>query len=156
MAYPFWVEADLAAQIGQETVDQILDDDSDGDADAAPLAWLQERSCNFVETWLRPNQGELTAIRATTPTAVKRVALDAAEWMAARRWPDYINANWMQLKADNIEELKNLREAMTRLDVVTGVATAPHNVGGLVASGDPDYPTLPDLVFNGQFSLGDF
>ena len=138
MPYPYITQADLEARLSVEVVKQILDDDNDGAADATPVDQLCKDASSKVAGYLRGTY-DLDAVATNTPHEVKRLALDVAVAYAAQRHAEYVRRDWQSLMEQVDKELKALRKAETRLDVV-GSPEPPANVGGTAESGNPDLP----------------
>ena len=153
MAYV--VQADIEARVSAAVVRQILDDDASGAADAANVNRVIADAESYVEGFLRGIY-DIAALRVQgtgAPNEVKRLCLDVAVSYLYERWPEYIRGNWQELRERARMELKDLRNGVTRLDVV-GAPEPARNQGGVVRSGDPDSPTPVAKVFLDRDGMG--
>ena len=150
---PLWTLADLQARLSAETVRQIFDDDTNGAPDALNITRLQEDSDSYVKGFLRPiyDLDEIDAL-PSPPNELKRLSLDVAEWMACRRWPEYIRGEWKEKRDYTRAELMDLRSGTVRLDVM-GSPEPAGNEGGLVTDSGPR--TILDSA-DGTYNGGDF
>ncbi len=129
MAYPYITQAQLEARLSTQTVREITDDDSDGEADPDPVAQLLADASSKVAGYLRGNY-DLAAVAANPPHEVVRLTLDVAVAYAAQRHSEYVQKDWQKLMAAAESDLKSLRSGATRLDVI-GAPEPPTNVGGI-------------------------
>lgn len=151
MAYPYITQSQLEARLSAEVVRQIYDDDNNGSADASPIAQLLADASAKVASYLRGIY-DLTAVAATPPAEVTRLALDVAVAYAAQRHPEYVRRDWQALMRAAEGDLEKLRKGTTRLDVV-GSPEPGANQGGSVSSVTTDADGLPARVFD---DMGDF
>lgn len=133
MAYPYITKADIENRLSKKVVVQIYDDDSDGRADADPIALLCADASSKVAGYLRPNY-DLTVVASTPPHEVIRLALDVAVAYAAQRFPSYVKRDWEKLMKCAEGDLENLRNGTTRLDVVASPEPTTINVAAVVNS----------------------
>lgn len=138
MAYPYIAKADIEQRLSAPVVKRIYDDDNDGTADADPVNRLCKDASARVAGFLRGIYS-LDAVAAAPPEEVIRLTLDVAEALAAKRFPRAVMRDWMPLWKVATDELKDLRNGVTRLDV-EGSPEPAANQGGEVASGNPDAP----------------
>lgn len=142
------VAADVADRISAETVRQIYDDDGNGLADTTPMARLLLDAESYVEGALR-GVYDLTTCRTAKPNEILRLCLDAAEMFAAKRHPEYVRRDWIDLKKALDDDLSALRTGKRRLDIITSPEPAK-NEGGTVGSGNPEsMPVLPKWFSDG-------
>jgi len=154
MALPYWTLTDLEDRLSAETVRQVFDDDGDGTADTAAIARLQADCDSFVEGYLR-GVYSLTAVRAAPPNQVKRLSLDYAEVVCAKRHGEYVRRNWKDLLDALTKELMAIRNGVIRLDV-EGTPEPGANQGGEVWDGGDDLTEVAPKVFIGTGGMGDF
>ena len=96
MAYPYITKADLESRVSSTEVRRILDDDSDGSADANPITRVLEDSSAKVAGYLRGIY-DLDTIAANPPNEVKRLTLDVAVAYLAQRHPERVRRDWVEL-----------------------------------------------------------
>ena len=156
MALREWITtAQFTAHVGTALARRFYDEDLDGTPDATEMTRLKINATSYVAGYLRGNYS-LTAIdvavAAESINEVTRLTLDVAEWMACKRYPEVaLNKNWIDLKTESDKELKALRKAETRLDIV-GAPEPAANVGGDHTIGDPD--TYEESTFSPAFGWG--
>ena len=151
------VQSDIEARISAAVVLQILDDDLDGSADTTAVAMAISDAESYVEGFLRGNY-DLTAMRAlgtNAPHEVKRLCLDVAISYLWERHPEYVRADGMKMRANARRDLIDLRESVTRLDIVSTPEPAA-NQGGSVYTDNPTTSTEENHVFNGPSKMGIF
>lgn len=117
--------ADLQARASEGGVLAAFDDSNAGivtGADPAIIRLLRDAT-SYVLSFLRVKY-DITLLIAmgaeALPNEVVRLTLDAAEYYAARRHPEWCrqNKNWKELKAVLDEELHELVSGKRRLDIV--------------------------------------
>jgi len=138
------VQADLENRLTARVVRQILDDDIDGSPDAGPLAQVIADAEAYCEGFVRGNYdiAALQALGVGAPTEFKRLCLDVAAAFLVERHPEYIRADGDDMIERARRDLMDLRNGVTRMNVVGSPENAA-NQGGIVRTGDPDDPT-PD------------
>lgn len=148
-------QADLEARLGVQMVKAILDDDNTGNAESYAVARILEDASSKVLGYALAAGYDLAALSAAPPNELKRLALDAAEALAARRHPEVVRKNWVELDEVNTKELVNLRKGATRLDVANGTGIEPPatRVTSIKVGGSVEPDELPDRVFD---DMGDF
>lgn len=149
-------QAELEGRLGTNTVAAILDDDNSGDADTAAVTRLLEDATSKVLGYAAAAGYDLAALRASPPNELKRLALDAAEVLAARRFPEVVRRGWKDMMEVNELELVALRKGATQLDVANGTGIEPNatqRTSVRVAGGALEPDGLPDRVFD---DMGDF
>lgn len=148
-------QADLEARLGPAMVEAILDDENSGIADAFAVERILDDASSKVLGYATAAGYPLAALVATPPNELKRLALDAAEVLAARRHPEVVRKNWRELDEANIAELMNLRKGATRLDVANGTGIEPPatRVTSIKVGGNVEPDDLPDRFFD---DMGDF
>lgn len=129
---------DLKDRLSEQVLQQILDDDNDGDPDATVVDRLISDAESKVNAALR----NLYTLPLPTPppNEVKRLALDVAEALAARRHPEYVRRDWEKLMSYADGELDKLSTGKRRLDVQSTPEPAA-NQRTEFRSGDPTSPT---------------
>lgn len=129
-----WVDrARVEARLSREVVRQLYDDNNDGEADDDPVDQLIEDAHAWATSWLDPTYGDDLPLPYTPE--VRRLTLDAVEWMAAKRHPEYVRRDWEKLKADNRKDFESLR---TQLRTLGQRPPDPSKtVGGAVLVTDP-------------------
>lgn len=121
-------------RLSPHVVRQIYDDANDGAVSKTAIARLIDDATAWVLSWVTPTY---TTSITDTPYAAElvRLTLDAVEWMAAKRHHEYVRYDWEKLKADNRQDLIDLRSQMRT------IAEAPPDpsatVGGLTIALDP-------------------
>jgi phage gp36-like protein len=133
LAYPYIVLADVEGRLSKATVQQIFDDDDNGDPDADPIATLCADSSSKVASYLRGNY-DLEVVASVLPHEVVRLSLDVAVAYAAQRFPSYVRHDWEKLMKAAECDLQKLRDGKTRLDVVAEPEPSTVNVAAVVAS----------------------
>lgn len=116
---------DLQARASEGGVIANFDDQNEGavDEDHPAIVRLQKDSTSYVMSFLRVKY-DITVITAMDaedlPNEIVRLALDVAEYYAARRHPEWCreNKSWKELKATVDQELAELRDGKRRLDIV--------------------------------------
>lgn len=151
MPYPYATKAQFENRISPILAKRLYDDKGVGRADTDAIEQLRADASSMVAGYMRGNY-DLAAVEANTPHEVVRLTLDVMVAMAAMRHPEVTTLNGVALMEMVRAELKSLREAKTRLDVV-GTPEAPSNVGGIVVSGDVNEPEPTERVF---FNTGSF
>lgn len=140
MALPYWSQTDLEDRVGVEKLRQFLDDNNDGSTDAGPLVRLQSDSDSFVEGYLR-GVYSLDACREVKPNQIRRLSLDYAVAQLAKRHPEYVRRDWVQLEDAVKAELCDIRSGKVRLDIETSpeptALAGAQVVGGGVTMDDP-------------------
>lgn len=137
LAYTFkyTTQEELEARVSAAVVRLILDDNNDGTADSDPIKSVIRDAESYAEGFLR---GVYTLPITPVPTELKRICLDVAVAYLALRHPEALrlfDGNRMLETAR--QELKDLRNGVTRLNVETAPEPAA-NHGGHVASADAE------------------
>lgn len=147
--------AEFEARVGVNNVRAILDDDNDGSADANSIVRLLDDASSKVLGYALAAGYDRTALLANPPNELKRLVLDAAEALAAKRHPEIVRRDWRPLDEANIAELMNLRKGATRLDPVVpaGIEPPATRVVSVKVGGNVEPDDLPDRVFD---DMGDF
>jgi phage gp36-like protein len=161
MAWAWITQEQLSKRLGPQLTKRIYDDDRDGAADTDPIAQLIADASSYVAGYLRPVYPSLTAVNtavlAGSVNEVVRMTLDAAEWMACKRFPEVArHKDWDALKRANDADLTAVRKGTKRLDV-EGSPEPQSTAGGTWGQGDPDYfdENDPPETFNVE-GFGDF
>jgi hypothetical protein len=161
MAWAWITQAQLSHRLGPNLTQHVYDDDRDGAADAEPIAQLIADASGYVASYLRPVYTSLaaidTAVTAGSVNEVVRMTLDAAEWMACKRFPEVArHKDWVALKEANDRDLLAVRKGSKRLDV-DGSPEPQATAGGTWGQGDPDTfdESDPPETFNVN-GFGDF
>ncbi len=111
---PLWTQADLEDEISREVCLQYLDDDNDGEIDAASLARLQRASDSDVLSVIGPIKpiAELVALGGDK---LKQLSLDSARYRLERRHPEYARRDWKDLRDAWREDVMDLRNGIAQL-----------------------------------------
>ena len=142
--------AQVKARLSAAVVAQIYDDNNDGTEDTDPIARLTADATAWVKSWVYPiYQANMPFLEPFEPEIV-RTALDAVEWMAAKRHPEYVRRNWVELKESNRQDLIDLRNRLRAIGSnPSGTPPEPAaNEGGHIRSGDPLLPTVKEKWFS--------
>jgi phage gp36-like protein len=130
----FFTDAELAQRIGKDAVRALFDDNQDGVADTDNLTAIKRDATACVAGYMRG----IYALPLEEPVSneVKRLALDVAVAYAAERHPEYVRRDWRAAWEKVRQELCDVRNGKTRLDISpsTNPAIAPSNVGGSVGT----------------------
>lgn len=130
----FFTYAQLASRIGKDAVRALFDDNQDGVADTDNLTALKRDATACVSGYMRG----IYSLPLDEPVSyeVTRLALDVAVAYAAERHPEFVRRDWRMLWEKVRQELCDVRNGKTRLDIsaATNPAIAPSNVGGTVGN----------------------
>lgn len=130
----FFTDAQLASRIGKDAVRALFDDNQDGVADTDNLTALKRDATACVSGYMRG----IYSLPLDEPVSyeVTRLALDVAVAYAAERHPEFVRRDWRMLWEKVRQELCDVRNGKTRLDIsaATNPAIAPSNVGGAVGN----------------------
>ena len=107
--------ADMEAELSEDVLDQIYDDDESGEADEAPLMADIREAQSVVESYLRGLYA--LPIPDPIPTILKTITKDIAAAYAERRHPEYARADGKARYDISIERLKEIRSRNMRFDV---------------------------------------
>lgn len=117
MPYPYITGDEVRLRLGLRQTDRLFDDDEDGGSDAEVLNQLAQDASARVAAALRATRRyKLSAIAENTPAEVKRLALDVAHVYAARRHPEVMRMNWVELNEAVERELKRLVDGDMMID----------------------------------------
>lgn len=118
MAY--FTQTDLENAVGADIVLRLLDDDNDGTADATVLAALQADADAEVNGYLT-RLYTVSAVQASPPATVRRIAVDVAIQLAYLRRPSFLNERgetpWEARYKRAVEKLRELAAGKFRLDI---------------------------------------
>lgn len=154
---PYFTKAELEARVGARTVQRILDDDNDGDADDDPIERIRLDATSKVDGVLRSKYRDWPF--TTVPNEVKRLALDVGVAMLYIRHPEYARSDGIALMelADRDLKLVTIGERSTDAE---GSPEPAANHGGYVWDGGPSTVVAPKAFFlpgaNGCGGMGDF
>jgi phage gp36-like protein len=132
----YFTRADLEDRMSADVVLRVFDDNNDGNSDSSSIARFIADCSSEVDSFVRPIYPTYP-LTAPIPNQIKNLALDVAEWRMARRQPEVVRKDWIELRKIVHEDLTNLRSGKTRLDVPDGQSpNPPSNVGATVSSGN--------------------
>lgn len=153
MALVLFTQAQFEARVGTHVVRQVFDDDNDGVVDTAAIDQLAADATSFVLGFVRGiipiDQIDANAV----PGELTRFALDYAQATMAMRHPEYVRADGGAMMKTVRQELSDLRDGKTRLDISSPPLDPPKNARGYVLDGTADSPDPPARVFD---DMGDF
>jgi phage gp36-like protein len=151
------VQADIEARLGPQIVQDILDDDYDGTVDANAIAQVIADAEGYVEGFLRGtyNLNTLRGLGLNAPHEVKRLCLDVVTAYLWERHPEYVRADGEKLLKRVREDLMDLRQAKTRLDI-EGSPEPTAVVGGVVFTDNLEDSSEENNVFIGPGKMGIF
>jgi hypothetical protein len=123
----FFTKAQLEARISKKKLQRIYDDNRDGASDEDPVKQLRADASSKVCSYLEPmgitkkvealfdlTTGELLPGK-TLPMELPRLALDAAEALAAKRHPEVMRQDWVLLMKQVDTDLGKVRDGKTSL-----------------------------------------
>jgi hypothetical protein len=156
MAVELITQQQVSNRLGATRLARLTDDNRDGSADTDIVTQLRRDASSKVVGYLLPVMGSVTAIVAAAADdsahEIVRVTLDVFEAFVARRHPEVMrNADWAEMLKAAERDLKNIREAYTRVDT-DAAPNPPANVGGEVY---PDPTSEPVYTF-ARDGFGDF
>lgn len=153
-------EGDLRAALNPGVFSHLFDDDNDGVIAMGQdnVALVIERAHIEVVSYLPALYSALPpdGVPAEVPKLLKSVELDFAIALALERRPELATSlgttrevYWRRAE----EKMKRITDSVQR---ITDVASLPQalNVGGIIRSGDANFPDVPDPVFKN--GIGDF
>ncbi len=136
MAVVLITQTQLEARLSSNVVAQIYDDNNDGTGDTNPVAQLLSDASAYVLSWVAPAYGDPASLESSPfASELVRTALDAAEWMAAKRHGEYVRKDWEKLKASNRQDMLDLRTQMRSMG--ESPPDPALTVGGISVSDDP-------------------
>lgn len=136
MADPLVTRAQLETRIGAVTLQRVADDNNDSVADKVVIDQILEDASGYVRGGMpQHDPDDLTPANALITTELRRLALDVAEMMCAKRRPTILKKPWMDLKDSIDKDLDRLIKGQRSLGSKTNPVPADHSVS--VASGDP-------------------
>ncbi len=139
MAAAMVTKAQLEARIGATLLQRVADDNGDGQGDNSVIAQILAEASDFVRGGIpQHDPDDLTPANALITGELRRLALDAAEYICAKRRPTILKRDWVELKKSVMDDLELLRKAQRSLGSNASPAPADHSVS--VASGAPRDP----------------
>lgn len=137
----YFDKGDLDDRMSAAIVQRCFADDNGDSPNAGPIARFIADACSRLDGVLRATGLDVPV--QNPPNECKRMALDIAEWMMAKRFPEITRKNWVELKKASDEDLMMLRKGTIRLDIPKAAETpetTPANVGAKTGSTNPDDP----------------
>lgn len=133
-ASAYFTKQQLEDRLSAAAVREIFDDNNDGNTDTNPINRFISDCSSEVDSFIRPIY-PVFPLPTPIPNEITRLALDCAEYRAAKRFPDVVRMNWIELRKAAHEDLNNLRSGKTRLDWPNGLSpNPPSNVGATVGT----------------------
>lgn len=136
MADPLITRKQLENRLGAVTVERLSDDNGDGSADPNVVDQILAEASDFVRGGMpQHNPDDLTPANAIVTGELRRLALDYAEMLAAKRRPTIYKRDWIELKKSVLEDLNLLLKGQRSLGSNDKPKPADNSVS--VVSGDP-------------------
>lgn len=129
MADPLVTRAQLEARISATMLQRIADDNNDGQGDTNVINQILADASDYVRGGMpQHDPDDLTPANALITGELRRLALDAAEMLCAKRRPTVYKRDWVELKKSVAEDLELLRKAQRSLGSNANPAPAEHTV----------------------------
>jgi phage gp36-like protein len=103
----YFTQEELEQRLGPTAVKRIYDDKNTGTADASALDRVTRDATAIVDAAIESIYD--LPLAEPYPDRVVCLALDAAEYLAARRHPEYVKRDWRVLKEELERDLDRLR-----------------------------------------------
>lgn len=154
-----WAQSDLEAVVGRDALLRLLDNDGDGEIDAAALAQLQVDSDAWILGYVRGNHAYASIVEllaADPPAQLKRISLGYAQVLLAQRFPEFMRRDWMPMFEALRAEAVDIQSGRFRLDISSATDPLPANVGGVVVDSTGTDVALADYERATFSSMGDW
>jgi hypothetical protein len=141
---------DLQNAMSASTVLSIFEDGANGTINTASVAHVIKRAETEVYSFIKRNYPDVTVpVTADPPPAgIYNAVLEFAIVFSRDRKPEYWTSAQRGERNDRIKAAYEMAERYAKAEqIIYDAGSAPKNVGGLVASGDPDDPEPKSKVF---------
>ncbi len=129
-------KAQLESRISAATLQRLSDDNNDGVSDKSVVDQILADASDYVRGGLpQYNPDDVTPANALLTGELRRLALDAAEYLCARRRPTIYKRDWVELKKALNEDLELLRKAQRTLG--SNASPTPADTSVSVVSAGP-------------------
>ncbi len=134
MVAPLVTKEQLEARIGAQLLQRCADDNNDGQSDPSVVDQILADASGYVRGGMpQYNPADLTPANALVTDELRRLALDAAEMLCAKRRPTVVKRPWMDLKESLDKDLERIMRAQRSLG--SNASPTPADTSVSVVSG---------------------